>query len=120
MTLNSSLAKEKYTQDMLDLIMAYTSWAGSLLVILVIVTLVRMEKKYRKTFYSTETGGQMNRRNFLNSEDDAVKKEMFTKNKAFWLPIRDDLALWVNRGWNRWLEEKPEWFTDEWKKFGEL
>ena len=118
--LNSSLAKEKYTQDMLELIMAYTSWAGSLLVILVVATLARMEKKYRKTFYSTETGGQMSRRIFLNSEDDAVKKDMFTNNKAFWLPIRDDLALWVNRGWNRWLEEKPEWFTDRWKKFGEL
>ena len=118
--LNSSLAKEKYTQDMLDLIMAYTSWAGSLLVILVVVTLARMEKKYRKTFYSTETGGQMNRRIFLNSEDDAVKKDILTNNKSHWLPIRDDLALWVNRGWKRWLEEKPEWFIDRWKKFGEL
>jgi hypothetical protein len=118
--LNSSLAKEKYTQDMLELIMAYTSWAGSLLVILVIVTLVRMEKKYRKTFYSTETGGQMNRRNFLNSEDDAVKKDIVTVNKSHRLPIKDEIEQWVRGSWVRWIEEKPDWFTDGWKKFGEL
>ena len=118
--LNSSLAKEKYTQDMLELIMTYTSWAGSLLVILVVVTLARMEKKYRKTFYSTETGGQMNRLSFLNSEDDAVKKDILTCNKAYWLPLKDEIALWVNRGWSRWLEENPEWFTEVWRQEGEL
>ena len=31
------------------------------------------------------------------------------------MPISDKVEAWVKEGWATWEEEKPEWFTDQWK-----
>jgi hypothetical protein len=70
--------------------------------------------QYRHTFLSTETGGQLLRRLFLEG-DNVSKSQVFKKHKSLWAPIRDKTAEWVKEGWATWEEEKPEWFTDKWK-----
>ncbi|GMH91138.1 hypothetical protein TrVE_jg9661, partial [Triparma verrucosa] len=70
-----------------------------------------MNKEYRNTFFSFETGGQMKRRLFLEGND-VMKAEIFASNKKYRKPIDDKVATWVNAGWATWEEEKPEWFTD--------
>ena len=70
--------------------------------------------QYRHTFLSIETGGQSNRRRFLEGTD-ILKAQVFTVHKSFWSPISDKVAAWVKEGWATWEEEKPEWFTDQWK-----
>ena len=70
--------------------------------------------QYRHTFLSTETGGQLLRRLFLEG-DDVSKAQVFKKNKSLWALIRDKVAVWVKEGWATWEEEKPDWFTDKWK-----
>ena len=70
--------------------------------------------QYRHTFFNVETGGQMTRRVFLEGED-VMKKGVFLVHKSHRLPIRDKVAAWVNAGWATWEEEKPDWFTDQWK-----
>ena len=32
-----------------------------------------------------------------------------------WLSIRDDVKTWTLENWERWEEEKPEFFNDAWK-----
>ena len=56
----------------------------------------------------------MTRRNFLEG-DNVMKADVFTNHKFHWLPISDKVAAWVSAGWATWEEEKPEWFTDQWK-----
>ena len=75
---------------------------------------------YRKSFYSTETGAHLTRRLFLNGEEDDVRSRVFKNNKKHWLHIEDQIEEWVRTNWDRWLEEKPEWFTERWRKKGEL
>ena len=70
--------------------------------------------QYRHTFYSFETGGQMKRRVFLEGTD-VIKAEIFASNKGYRKPIDNKVATWVKEGWATWEEEKPEWFTDQWK-----
>ena len=70
--------------------------------------------QYRHTFFSIETGKQMNIRVF-STGNDVMRAEIFTQNKAYWLPIKDKVDLWLKRGWATWEEEKPEWFTDKWR-----
>ena len=70
--------------------------------------------QYRHTFFSVETGGQLLRRLFLEG-DDVSKSQVFKKHKSLWSPIRAKVATWVKEGWATWVEEKPDWFTDEWR-----
>ncbi|GMI14515.1 hypothetical protein TrVE_jg9770 [Triparma verrucosa] len=73
-----------------------------------------MNKEYRRSFFSTETGGQMKRRIFMEGND-VMKAEIFASNKVYRLPIEDKVATWVKESWATWEDEKPEWFTDMWK-----
>ena len=70
--------------------------------------------QYRHTFLSIETGGQSNRRRFLEGTD-ILKAQVFTVHKSIWSPISDKVEAWVKEGWATWEEEKPDWFTDHWK-----
>ena len=56
----------------------------------------------------------MARRLFLEGTD-IMKADVFINNKTHWMPIRDKVEAWVKEGWATWEEEKPEWFTDQWK-----
>ena len=44
-----------------------------------------------------------------------MKADLFGNNEVHWSPIRDKVESWVRAGWATWEEEKPEWFTDQWK-----
>ena len=56
----------------------------------------------------------MTRRNFLDGSD-VMKSIVFKNNTTHWSPIRDKVEAWVKEGWATWEEEKPDWFTDQWK-----
>ena len=70
--------------------------------------------QYRNTFLSAETGGQMTRKNFLEGTD-VMKAIIFAKNKSHRKPIEGKVESWVKESWATWEEEKPDWFTDQWK-----
>merc|ERR1719424_1234399 len=89
-------------------------YLGVSLIFLLGAFLSLMNKEYRHTFYSMETGGQMTRRLFLEGTD-VMKAEVFGCHTAQWAPIRDKVEAWVSAGWATWEEEKLEWFTDQWK-----
>lgn len=76
--------------------------------------LALMNKEYRASFWSVETGGQVTRRLFLDGTD-VMKADVFSNSEAHWGPIRDEVETWVKDGWTIWEEEWPEWFTGSWK-----
>ncbi|GMI33215.1 hypothetical protein TeGR_g6242 [Tetraparma gracilis] len=76
--------------------------------------LLLMKPGYKGTFFSTQTGYQYVQSKFLR-EGDENKKEVFEYNKKQWLRIRGDVKVWIVENWERWEEEKPEWFCDAWK-----
>jgi hypothetical protein len=73
-----------------------------------------MKPKYVATFFSAQTGCQYVQSKFFRDGDEC-KKEVFGYNAKLWLPIRDDVKAWTMENWERWEEEKPEWFTDAFK-----
>ncbi|GMH92398.1 hypothetical protein TL16_g12337 [Triparma laevis f. inornata] len=93
----------------------FTLLLGAGLVLLAALFLLLMSKKYRHTFFSVETGKQMTMRTFLHG-DDYTRSLIFGTNKSHWIDIEDKVAQWLQFGWYRWEDERPDWFTDEWRE----
>ena len=87
--------------------------SGAWLLTFVIVLLL-VKKEYRRTFVSSRTGKQQIMERFSKADDDASKASVMKKNKKQWAGIREDVKAWVQGGWWRWEEEKPEWMTESW------
>ena len=71
----------------------------------------KIERKYVKTFFSTETGHSKAKRYFLEGEDDFIKGLILTNNRYQWTSIRPQVAEWLDANWDKWEREKPEWFN---------
>ena len=70
-----------------------------------------MKKKYRKTFFSLKLGKTAIMEKF-ESENEEVKAAIFTKNRNLWVEIEEDVKEWVMNNWWRWKEEQPAWLTE--------
>ncbi|GMH52313.1 hypothetical protein TrST_g7443 [Triparma strigata] len=112
LTLN--LAKGSFSEQNLELLMSLTIGLGISLMLLFGTFLLLMNKEYRDSFFSMETGQQMARKNFLEGTD-PMKADLFFNHKIYWLPIREKAAAWLQEGWTTWEDDKPDWFTDVWK-----
>ena len=87
---------------------------GSLLTIFVVsftLFMVKIDRKYVKTFYSPETGHLKAKRYFLQGKDEFVKSQIFKRNKYQWMTIRGKVAEWLEENWDKWERDKPEWFS---------
>jgi hypothetical protein len=73
--------------------------------------LLTMKPNYVATFFATQTGYQYVQSKFLR-EGDEKKKAVFKYNKKLWLGIREDVKAWTLENWERWEEERPDWFND--------
>jgi hypothetical protein len=68
--------------------------------------------KYRKTFYSTQTGWQKTQGYFLDNEgDDEMRCNIFGDNIHNWRSIEEEVKTWSLASWAKWEAEKPPWFT---------
>jgi hypothetical protein len=77
------------------------------------VLMLTMERKYVRTFFSTETGCERVMNQFLdNAGDDELRAEICTNNEEMWRPIRDQVQAWVRSRFRAWKTERPAWFTD--------
>jgi hypothetical protein len=77
------------------------------------VLLPTMERKYARTFFSTETGGEFIMNHFLdNAGNDELQAQIFTNNQALWRLIRPQVQTWLRSRFKTWKREKPAWFND--------
>ena len=73
---------------------------GGLAVLQVInfsVLMRTIEAKYRKTFWSFQTGSQFGCYNFKEPDKDSTKFDIFSDNKALWEPIKEEVKDWLNK-----------------------
>ena len=77
------------------------------------VFLFYIEERYRRTFYTFDTGKQFCIRLFQEAEDDFVKADaVFSNCYYIWRGIEPEIKAWVGANWFTWVKEKPIWFDD--------
>ena len=75
--------------------------------------LLTIERKYVRTFFSTQTGGEFAMGQFLDNDgNDEQCVEVFFKNEELWRPIRPQVQAWLHSRFRTWRRTKPAWFTD--------
>ena len=77
--------------------------------------LLLMKRKYVATFFSFQSGHAWVQSYFVSGQTDEKKKQIHEFNKKQWASIRGDVKAWTLENWERWEEEKPEWFTAAFK-----
>jgi hypothetical protein len=82
-------------------------------VLLFAVFFFNIKKKYWGTFVSLQRGKDLKTQLFRDSADDAIKADtIFNNSKHHWESIEEQVRAWVETNWERWEEEKPEWFDE--------
>ena len=81
-------------------------------VIFVYLVFFTIVPKYRKSFWSMQTGWQYSQSLFLvNEGNDEIRCRIFVTNTAHWRSIKEEVKVWSLVNWSKWENEKPEWFT---------
>ena len=70
-----------------------------------------INKKYINTFFSFQTGQQFVVAYYQEGLSDDIKFKCFSHHRYFYEPIEGDLRLWLNENWDRWIEDRPAWFS---------
>jgi hypothetical protein len=77
------------------------------------VLLLTIERKYARTFLSTETGGEFAMNHFCdNAGNDELQAQIFTNSQELWRSIRPQVEAWLRARFKIWKREKPAWFTE--------
>ncbi len=72
-----------------------------------------MERKYVRTFFSTQTGGEFVMSHFLDNDgNDELRADVLYRNQKLWRPIRPQVQEWLRPRFRTWRRTKPAWFTD--------
>ena len=108
------LAEGYLTEDTVGRLTSLAKFLGISLIILLGAFFALMNKEYRHTFISTESAPQMTKRIFLEGND-LERYTLFQITRTYWKSFEDKVAAWVKEGWSTWEEEKPDWFTHQWK-----
>ncbi len=75
--------------------------------------LLTTERKYVRTFFSTQTGAEYVIGHFLDNDgNDELRALIFLKNQELWRPIRPQVQAWLCSRFRTWRRTKPAWFTD--------
>jgi hypothetical protein len=74
---------------------------------------LNIKNKYWGTFFSLEKGKDLTVKGFREAQDDGKKGyAVLTNSKKHWRSIEGEVKAWVEANWDRWEEEKPEWFDE--------
>ena len=74
-----------------------------------------MNPGYKGTFFSLQTGHAWVKSGFAGGATDIQKSYIHGYNRKLWMSIRGDVKAWTLENWERWEEERPEWFNNEFK-----
>ena len=85
--------------------------SGAWLVVSV-VFLSLINKEYIGTFFSTQTGNEWMQNKFLKGETDQIKAGILNSNAHCWKSILPQVRVCLLENWDRWEDEKPEWFDE--------
>ena len=84
------------------------------MVVSYVTLLTSVKKEYLHTFVSTKTSNEQTQDQFTKNEEDEERFNIFNDNRHKWeYKIGSDVKAWINERLPVWLEEEPEWFTDQ-------
>ena len=86
-----------------------------LTVVSFVVFFLTIERSYWKTFFSLQKGKDLTVKNFREGTEAVKAKYTFKYSKHHWISIEEEVRAWVEANWEKWEEEKPEWFDDAMK-----
>ena len=73
--------------------------------------LISINREYLWTFFDTRTGTQFVTDNYWQLVGDNDKFNSFSQHRSLNRDIEEDLMKWIDDNWEKWEEEKPDWFT---------
>jgi hypothetical protein len=71
-----------------------------------------IEREYWGTFISFERGKDLTVRKFKEGSEVVKVDAALDTSEHHWKSIRAEIKDWVEANWERWEEEKPEWFDE--------
>jgi hypothetical protein len=81
-------------------------------VVLFAVFFFSIERNFRSTFISLERGKDLTVKTFKEGNESVKAAAAFGTSKHHWKSIEAEVRDWVEANWERWEEEKPNWFDD--------
>jgi hypothetical protein len=81
-------------------------------VLLIAVFFFNIEKIYLGTFISFARGKDLTVKKFKEGNEVAKVDAALDTSKHHWKSIEEEVKAWVEANWDRWEEEKPNWFNE--------
>ena len=72
--------------------------------------LLSIKREYWITFYDTRSGKQVVLDIYRSATTDGEKFAIFFNHSSFYKTEEEDLKKWLSENWEKWEEEKPDWF----------
>ena len=76
-----------------------------------VLFLLSINRKYFGTFFDTRTGSQFLCENWRKGTADKERFYVFSKHESYYKSINKELKDWLTANWDKWEDEKPDWFT---------
>jgi hypothetical protein len=120
-TLNASAFAGDYAQSALTDPIVLSAVATVLFVVwlLSLVTFFLLAKReYWPSFWSNETAAAYTRRvKWDEQPDERLRAMLLVKvHPSLLRLIAPEARIWIDQNWKRWTKDKPDWFTDRWKR----
>jgi hypothetical protein len=120
-TLNTTVVAGDYAQSAFTDPLVLSAVAAVLFVawLLSLVTFFLLAKReYWPTFRSNETAAEYTKRvKWDGQPDERLRAMLLVKvHPSLLRLIAPEARIWIEKNWKRWTKDKPDWFTDRWKR----
>jgi hypothetical protein len=76
------------------------------------------KREYWPSFWSNETAAEYTKRVKWDGQPDEQRRAMLLVkvHPSLLRLIAPEARIWIEKNWKRWTKDKPDWFTDRWKR----
>jgi hypothetical protein len=76
------------------------------------------KREYRPSFSTNETAAEYTKRVKWDVQPDERRRAMLLVkvHPSLARQIAPEARIWIEQNWKRWTKDKPDWFTDRWKR----
>jgi hypothetical protein len=76
------------------------------------------KREYWPSFWSSETAVEYTKRVKWDGQPDEQRRAMLLVkvHPSLLRLIAPEARIWIDQNWKRWTKDKPDWFTDRWKR----
>ena len=79
------------------------------------IFLLKINKKFRRTFLTDMTAKKFSHYCFLNATSDVAKMDTFYRHPSYYKHFEAELSDFVKSKWVEWLVEPPVWWSEQFK-----